>query len=71
MMIYLDIDVRQFPSTRKDRGYYIFIDKMKEGSANVIMRYVLECNSSNNIKDRIQDFIKNYKGEYNYLRLWN
>jgi len=70
-IIYLDIDVRPFPYTRKDRGYYIFIDKMKEGSANVIMRHVLECNSSNNIKDRIQDFIKNYKGEYNYLRLWN
>lgn len=70
-MIYLDIDIRPFPSTRKDRGYYIFIDRMKEGSGNVIARNVLECNSNKDIKNTIHTFIKNYKKDYNYLRLWN
>ena len=44
-MIYLDIDIRPFPYTRKDKGYYIFVDRMKEGSANTIERNVLECRS--------------------------
>lgn len=70
-MIYLDIDVKPYPSTRKDKGYYIFIDKMKEGSANVIERNVLECQLKQEIKTKIKNFIANYKKEYNYLRLWN
>lgn len=70
-MIYLEVDIRPFPSTRKDKGYYIFVDRMKEGSANTIERNVLECQSKQEIKPRIKSFIVNYKKEYNYLRLWN
>lgn len=70
-MIYLDIDIRPFPYTRKDKGYYIFVDRMKEGSANTIERNVLECSSKNDIKSKIKGFISTYKKEYHYLRLWN
>ena len=70
-MIYLDIDIRPFPSTRKDKGYYIFVDRMKEGSANTVERNVLECKSKNDIKAKIKGFISTYKKEYHYLRLWN
>ena len=70
-MIYLDIDIRPFPSTRKDKGYYIFIDKMKEGTANTIERNVLECLSKKDIQNKIKNFISNYKKEYHYLRLWH
>ena len=70
-MIYLDIDIRPFPSTRRDKGYYIFIDKMKDGSANTIERNVLECLSKNDIQNKIRNFISNYKKEYHYLKLWN
>ena len=70
-MIYLDIDIRQFPYTRKDKGYYIFVDRMKEGSTNTIERNVLECNAKNDIKAKIKGFISTYKKEYHYLRLWN
>lgn len=69
-MIYLDVDIKPFPSTRKDKGYYIFIDKMKEGSANTIERNVLECQSKSNIQNKIRNFISNYKKEYHYLKLW-
>ena len=70
-MIYLDIYIRPFPYTRKDKGYYIFVDRMKEGSANTIERNVLECSSKNDIKAKINGFISTYKKEYHYLRLWN
>lgn len=70
-MIYLDIDVRPFPSTRKDKGYYIFIDRMKEGSANTIERNVLESNTKSNINSKIKDFINTYTKEYHYLKLWS
>ena len=70
-MIYLDIDVRPFPYTRKDKGYYIFIDRMKEGYANTITRNVLECYQKESVKDKIKDFISNYKNEYHYLKLWH
>jgi hypothetical protein len=70
-MIYLDIDIRPFPSTRRDKGYYIFVDRMKEGSANTIERNVLECDSKNSIANKIKRFIENYTKKYHYLRLWN
>ena len=70
-MIYLEVDIRPFPSTRKDKGYYIFVDRMKEGSANTIERNVLECQSKDSIQNKIRDFINNYKKEYHYLRLWH
>ena len=70
-MIYLDIDIRPFPSTRKDKGYYIFVDRMNEGSANTIERNVLECDSKYSITNKIKRFIKNYTKEYHYLRLWH
>lgn len=70
-MIYLEVDIRPFPSARKDKGYYIFVDRMKEGSANTIERNVLECQSKDSIQNKIRDFINNYKKEYHYLRLWN
>ena len=70
-MIYLDIDIRPFPPTRRDKGYYIFVDRMKEGSANTIARNVLECNVKNDIEAKIKGFISTYTKEYHYLRLWN
>ena len=70
-MIYLYIDIRPFPYTRKDKGYYIFIDRMKEGSANTLNRNVLECKQKDSIRDKIKYFISNYKKEYHYLKLWN
>lgn len=68
-MIYLDVDIRPFPFTRKDKGCYIFIDRMKEGSANTIERNILECKQKESIKDKVKDFISNYKKEYRYLKL--
>lgn len=41
-MIYLGINIRPFPYTRKDKGYYIFVDRMKKGSANIIERNVFK-----------------------------
>lgn len=70
-MIYLSVDVRPFPYTRKDKGFYIFIDRMKEGYANTIERNVLECLSKYDIQNKIRNFICNYKKEYHYLKLWN
>ena len=70
-MIYLNIEVKHFPITRKDKGYYIFIDRMKEGSANTLERNVLECKQKGSIRDKIKYFISNYKEEYNYLKLWH
>ena len=70
-MIYLDIDIRPFPSTRRDKGYYIFVDRMKEGSANIIERNVSESDSKNSITNKIKRFIENYTKGYHYLRLWH
>lgn len=70
-MIYLDIDIRPFPYTRKDKGYYIFVDRMKEGFANTIERNVLECRLKNDIDTRVKRFISIYKKEYHYIKLWN
>lgn len=69
-MIYLYIDIRPFPYTRKDKGYYIFVNRMKEGSANTIELNVLECKSKNDIDTRIKRFISTYTKEYHYIRLW-
>ena len=69
-MIYLDIDIRPFPYTRKDKGYFIFIDKMKEGSGNTIERNVLECGSKKDIDVRVKRFISTYTKEYHYIKLW-
>ena len=70
-MIYLDIDVRPFPYTKKDKGYYIFVDRMKEGSANTVERNVLECRSKNDIGTKIKKFISTYTKEYHYVKLWS
>lgn len=70
-MIYLDIYIRPFPYTRKDEGYYIFVYRMKEGSANTVELNVLECLSKKDIQNKIRNFISNYKKEYHYLKLWN
>ena len=70
-MIYLDIDIRPFPYTKKDKGYYIFVDRMKKGSANTNERNVLECRTKYDIEAKIKGFISTYKKEYDYLRLWN
>lgn len=70
-MIYLDVDVRPFPFSRKDKGYYIFIDRMKEGTANVIERNVLECGQRSDITNKVKEFLVNYKKVYHYLKLWN
>lgn len=70
-MIYLDIDIKPFPSTRKDKGYYIFVDRMKEGSANTIERNVLECRAENDIDTRVKRFISTYTKEHHYIKLWN
>lgn len=70
-MIYLDIDIRPFPYTRKDKGYYIFVDRMKEGSANTIERNVLECMSKNDIDTRVKRFISTYTKEHHYIKLWS
>ena len=70
-MIYLDIDIRPFPLTRRDKGYYIFVDRMKEGSANTISRNLLECNTKSEINSKIKEFLSSYTKEYHYLRLWH
>lgn len=62
--IYLDVDIKPFPSTKKDKGYYIFIDRMKVGSANTINRSVLECKSKNYIEKIIKNFINTYTKEF-------
>ena len=67
-MIYLDIVIKPFSSTRKDRGYYIFVERMKEGSANTIEVNVLECDSIKSIVDKVKRFIGNYTKEYHYLK---
>lgn len=70
-MVYLVISVRKFQLPREDEGYYIFVDRMKEGSGNVIGRNVQECKEKSDIDNTIKTFISNYKKEYHYLRLWN
>lgn len=67
-MIYLDITIRPFSSTRKDKGYYIFVERMKEGSANIIEVNVLECDSIKSIVNKVKRFIENYTKEYHYLK---
>lgn len=66
--IYLDIVIRPFPSTRKDKGYYIYVYRMKEGSANTIEMNVLECDSIKSIVNKAKRFIENYTKEYHYLK---
>ena len=68
---YLDIDIRPFPYLRKDNGYYIFVDRIKDGTAISTERNVLECKSKGDIDNKIKGFISTYKKEYHYLRLWN
>lgn len=67
-MIYLDIVIRPFPSTRKDKGYHIFVERMKEGSANTIEVNVLKCDSTKSIVNIVIRFIENYPKEYHYLK---
>lgn len=69
-MIYLVIDIHQFPDTRIDKGYHIFVDRMKEGSMNTLNRNVLECKSKKEIDTTIKLFIDKYKKDHQYLKLW-
>jgi hypothetical protein len=67
-MIYLDIDIRPFPSTRRDKGYYIFVDRMKEGSANKIEQKSFWSEEDEDnilmIEDKLRDFLDYIKKDH-------
>lgn len=69
MIYYLLVSIRPFPNTRNDKGYYVFVERMKEGSANVIECRVLESKTKQEAKEKLKAFISNYDKEFSYIRL--